>query len=487
MEKRKKGPRVKTRRRVLKTSGVMPTSERVQLVQSSGWSNVLTHLGYSNFKAFGRLELDTRPITVLLGPNNSGKSSILAGPKLLTQTTESFDASVTLLLNGIFGDYGTYRDIVFQNVRARPFEIAMTLRHRRDLFLSPVDERKSSSDVVSTLRLKYRYRSKLKQIVLSEIEVISQGELLLRTKYSEASERPLVTSLGGVTVRPAFRASISRRLRVQHFLPQGIALLLNRSVGGKPVGSRGELRIRRLSRAGRAFHRFFDAVEYVGAVRAQPARTFLFSGETRARVGAFGEHAINIMVMDSLRSGARSLGIQSKVISWLKRADVARDLQIRSLSDRHYEIRLRHPITKEYSNFADVGYGISQVIPVLVAGFNLRSGGTLLIEQPEIHLHPRAQAELGSFLCQLHSRRVQTVVETHSEHLVLRLQQNVANGVIPPGDVVFYYVHAKGGRKRAVKMILDDDGRFLGEWPEGFFPERLEEAKRLARARFRTG
>jgi predicted ATPase len=265
-----------------------------------------------------------------------------------------------------------------------------------------------------------------------------------------------------------------------------MAMLMQRQLGGTRFGSKEELRIRRLVRAGRAFHRFFDGLDYVGAVRVEPARTFLFSGETRARVGARGEHAINIMVMDSLRSGARSLAIQSRVVAWLKKSGVARDLQIRSLSDRHYEIRLRHPVTKEYSNFADVGYGISQVIPVLVAGFNLKSGGTLLVEQPEIHLHPRAQAELGSFLCQLHSRRVQTIVETHSEHLVLRLQQNVANGVIPPEDVIFYYVHAKGGRKRAVKMILDDDGRFLGEWPEGFFPERLEEAKRLAKARFKA-
>ena len=452
----------------------------------SFWPNLLTHLDYQNFKAFEDLALDTRPITILLGPNNAGKSSILAGPKLLTQTTESFDSNVTLLLNGIFGDYGTYRDIVFQNIRERPFEIRLTLQHRRDPVLtSPARETSPATNVVSDLRIKYRYRPKLRQIVLSEIELTSDGQLVLKTKYSTASERPLVTNLGGRVVPPENRASISSRLRLQHFIPQGIGILFHTTPVGKKLGSITERRMRNLVRAGRAFHRFFDTLEYVGAIRVDPSRTFLFSGESRARVGTNGEHAINIMMMDSLRSKKRSLAIQAKVIAWLKKAGVARDLEVKSLSDRHYEIRLRHPITGEYSNFADVGYGASQVIPVLVAGFNLRPGGTLLVEQPEIHLHPRAQAELGSFLSQLYTRRVQSIIETHSEHLVVRLQQHVANNVIPAKDIVVYYVHAKGARKRVVKMTLDEKGHFLQRWPEGFFPERLEEAKKLARARFK--
>lgn len=460
----------------------MITSARTS--NSARSANTLTGLAYKNFKAFSELELETRPITVLLGPNNSGKSSILAGPKLLTQTTESFDSNVSLLLNGFFGDYGTYRDVVFKNHRARAFEIKLDLIHRREIYtLNAKDERRSSPIVASTLRLKYRYRSKLKQIVLSEIEITSEGVCLLKTKYSDVSERALVTHLAGATIRPSYRASLSRRLRLQNFLPLNTMLLFHNELSKKMFGSSGERLMRDLRRAGSAFHRFFDELEYVGAIRAAPARSFLFSGETRGRVGSTGEHAINMMMMDSLRSETKSRGIQKRVTTWLQRAGVAGDLQIRSLSDRYYEVYLRHPTTGEFSNFADVGYGNSQVIPVLVAGFNLHAGGTLLVEQPEIHLHPRAQAELGSFFKDLYERGVQSFVETHSEHLVLRLQQYVAQGTIPAKDIVFYYIYAKGTRKRAARMTLDNEGRFIGEWPEGFFPERLEEAKKLAKAR----
>jgi predicted ATPase len=188
--------------------------------------------------------------------------------------------------------------------------------------------------------------------------------------------------------------------------------------------------------------------------------------------------------MDSLKSATRTKQIQKNVISWLRKAGVANDLKVNSLSDRHYEIRLRHPVTGEYSNFADVGYGNSQIIPVLVAGYNLQRGGTLLVEQPEIHLHPRAQAELGNFFRDLYERRIQSFIETHSEHLVLRLQQYVASGLIHSEDIVFYYVHARGRSKKVSQMTLDALGRFEQAWPEGFFPERLEEAKKLAKARF---
>ncbi len=450
---------------------------------SMPWRNVINGIEYTNFKAFDLLKLEPKPITILLGPNNSGKSSILAGPKLLTQTTESFDSHVTLLLNGIFGDYGTYRDVVFQNQKSRPMEIIISLRHSRE----PFSHRMGGPDIDQTqvqsqLRLEFRYRSKLKQIVLNEVELTSGNVSLLRTKFSTALDSQLVTHINGRTVPPSSRVALSRRLRFQHFFPQGLVAFGNKVVAKLVDGKTDEF-MRALSRTGRSFYRVLENLEYVGALRAAPARAFLFSGETRERVGANGEHAINIMMMDSLRGISKRRGIQSRVTAWLKKSGIAGDLKVHSLSDRHYEIHIRHPITGEYSNFADVGYGNSQVIPVLIAGYNLRPGDTLLTEQPEIHLHPKAQAELGDFFCDLHQMRVQSFVETHSEHLVLRLQQQVANGTIPYNDIVFYYVYAKGKRKQLVKMTLDRQGRFKEAWPEGFFPERLEEAKNLSRAR----
>ena len=144
-------------------------------------------------------------------------------------------------------------------------------------------------------------------------------------------------------------------------------------------------------------------------------------------------------------------------------------------------MRLTHFRSDEDENLADVGYGCSQILPILVAGFSRPKGTTLVIEQPELHLHPKAQAELGTFLFDLWKRNMQLFIETHSEHLLLRLQSHIASGELHPSEVMVYYVYTDQNKKKDAKLLpIGSDGIFMQEWPEGFFPERLREAKRLA-------
>jgi predicted ATPase len=168
----------------------------------------------------------------------------------------------------------------------------------------------------------------------------------------------------------------------------------------------------------------------------------------------------------------------------LKKAQIAADLQVEALGDRHYQVHLQHPITGESSNIADVGFGTSQVLPVLVAGYDIPEDSLLLIEQPEIHLHPKAQAELGDFFTDVYKRNVQLIIETHSEHLIMRLQTKVALGEIPKKDIIVQYVDPTPTGKRIVTLTMDDKGVFQEKWPNGFFEERMSEAMNLARAPF---
>ena len=224
-------------------------------------------------------------------------------------------------------------------------------------------------------------------------------------------------------------------------------------------------------------------IEYVGAMRISPLRTYLNTGERRIRVGSNGEHAISILALDAARSGGRTKGIIRNVSDWLNNAEIANKIKINPISDRHFEILIQHPVTKEFENYADVGYGNSQVIPLLIAGYNLNQNSVLIVEQPEIHLHPKAQSELAEFFTKIYKNGIQSIIETHSEHLIIRFQQHIANGLISPEDIIFYYVYAYEGKKRVAKLRLDSKGIFIDEWPQGFFPERLEEAKKLSKIR----
>ena len=124
----------------------------------------------------------------------------------------------------------------------------------------------------------------------------------------------------------------------------------------------------------------------------------------------------------------------------------------------------------------DVGIGISQVLPVLVAAFG-SEGRLIAMEQPEIHLHPALQAELGDvFIEAAIGRRKNTfILETHSEHLILRLMRRIREGKITPDDVGVVYVEPLARGSRFVELRIDDDGDFIDEWPGGFFEESFHE------------
>lgn len=455
---------------------------------------MITKLHLRNFKAFDRLSIDIRPITILVGPNNSGKSAIIAALRILAQTIDSNDPLVPLLLNGRFGDFGTYKDVVYGNHRGRPINIDITFsgtrRHRgRD------SKRKSDlnrEEFVARLILDFKYRTRRREIILRASQLRVGGRLRLDTRYSKDTERQLLERIGAAEVPSPIKGSVSRILRMQNFVPNvfpsfSISTRQRDSATTEFLSEKIDEELRSLSVISRQIAGELQAIEYAGPLRASPSRTYLFAGERRRRIGLTGENAVNLIVMDSRRPRARAEPISLQISSWLRKAGMGADLRIVALSDRHYEIRVQHPVTEEHQNLADIGYGISQILPVLAGGYALEPRSTYLIEQPEIHLHPRAQSELGSFLADLYDRGVNTLVETHSEYLILRLQQYIAQGVIPPDQVQVIYIYPRKGGKIAKALSLDDRGKFVDDWPEGFFPERLEEAKKLARSRHETG
>jgi hypothetical protein len=123
-----------------------------------------------------------------------------------------------------------------------------------------------------------------------------------------------------------------------------------------------------------------------------------------------------------------------------------------------------------------VGFGVGQLLPIIVQSLLTRDG-LVLVEQPEVHLHPRLQAEVGDlFVDTVRTGRAQLLVETHSEHLVLRLLRRVREGVLDPADLAILYVDLDDAGSAYVRRLgVDADGDLEDGWPGGFFDERLAE------------
>jgi predicted ATPase len=136
--------------------------------------------------------------------------------------------------------------------------------------------------------------------------------------------------------------------------------------------------------------------------------------------------------------GARTRSLHSALSFWVKHLKLADTLDVKDIARRLnlFQVQVtgagrESSVRGTTANLADVGFGVSQVLPVLVQGLLARPGGVYLVQQPEIHLHPDAQAGLADFFIYLASHGVITIVETHSEYLLLRIRRRLAEGARP--------------------------------------------------------
>lgn len=445
---------------------------------------MINELFLSDFKAFHKEHIALKPLTVLIGENNSGKSSVLAAIRLLAQTAQHEDISVPLLLDGPFGDFGGYRDVVHGNHRGRPMTLGLTVPYLPRGQVLHREDRDARKTI--TLSCDFKYRLQRRETILRSVKLQADGETLISAVRSANSERLTLQSVAGLNVPPTMRSPASLGFRMNHFVPL-VNPLFTTSQSELARTLHERVRNDRSFRyAGQSITNALRSVDVIGAMREAPLRTYLHTGTVGSRIGVSGENWGSFVALEG--SGRERQTFMSDVRKWMRKAGIAQTLRAKWLSDRHYEIVVTHPVSGEEENISDVGRGTSQVLPVVIGGYRLRRGDTYLVEEPEIHLHPRAQAALGDYFLDLVAKNgVQAIVETHSEYLIMRLQQHVAAGRISPEDIIFYYLQATKDGKKLRTLRMTDEAVFEDPIPGGFFPQRMQEASNLAKARGQGG
>lgn len=230
-------------------------------------------------------------------------------------------------------------------------------------------------------------------------------------------------------------------------------------------------------------------ISYVGPFRENPKRTYRDSESNYDDVGVRGENAGMLLRQDAQNDRV----LLSAVSKWFQNA-MGYTIDIKDIGSSLYSLVVKSDIDgdeKETDNIIDVGYGISQVLPIVTELLNGNDNSkeayreyvlpkkVFIMEQPELHLHPAAQAELANLLVDSanmsRSRRI--LVETHSEHLIRKLQVLIADPEIPidSDQVAFYYVEKDDeGNSHIIKMDINKNGQFEKAWPTGFFDKSYE-------------
>lgn len=219
----------------------------------------------------------------------------------------------------------------------------------------------------------------------------------------------------------------------------------------------------------------FSEILYLEPVRISPKGFYVSSGMSFTDIGIRGEHLVEIL--DIMSDEKRAL-----VDQWLINLELAKKIELEPLvKGRNIrQLKAIDPATNLKINMIDAAFGFSQILPLIVAGIHCASNSTIILEQPEIHLNPRIQSKIGDFLIYLmKNREVNTIIETHSEHIILRLQRRIAENKLSTEDVGIYYFEATEKGTKIKKLEIMENGQFKN-WPDGFFEDDLADAFRIA-------
>jgi predicted ATPase len=444
---------------------------------------VLGRLRIRNFKAWrdtGQIEL--APLTVLFGPNSSGKSSINHFLMMLKQTVRSPDRNSVF----DFGDVnaavrlGSFRDVIFGH------DIDNALEFEQEWLLD-------STINIRDPRSGRRYAGNRLFFKGAARQLPGKGRVVQSEGFAYRVDSGHGTELAVALSRDQRRPNRWRLDAENYELVRnpGRAWELPKPVQFHGFPSEAAVYYQNtafLAELELALEGQLDRISYLGPLRSPPERLYTWSGAVPEDVGWRGQNAVQSILAArerkmNWRPRSPRVPFVQVVAEWLETMGLIHSFTVSEIAPEReeFEVRVRVAPGANEVKLSDVGFGVSQVLPVIVQAFYAPPNSTVLMEQPEIHLHPSVQSSLADLLIAAigareegEPRGVQLVIESHSEHLLRRLQRRIAEGQIEEQDVALYFCYP-GAKGAAIDRLQVDTYGDILNWPPNFFGDELED------------
>lgn len=447
---------------------------------------MLTALHFSNFKSWAKADLACGPITGLFGTNSSGKTSLIQFLLLMKQTKDATDRRISLELNGDFVQLGTIKDTIHQHNEAQTITWSLSFGLSTELALSDPSQKKSS--VVA----------KGSELTLeSEIAVQKTAPVTQRLSYQLGdmlfSLAPRNGDLGQFDLKASSAANTNAAFNFSR--TKGRPWQLPGPIKSYAFPDQARTYFQNagfLADLEATYEAEIDRIFYLGPLREFPKRDYLWARSRPTDVGQRGEKAIDAILAATeagetrnLKPKARHKPFQELIAHWLREMGLIESfsvVEIASGSNR-WQAKLKTRASASEVLLTDVGFGVSQVLPVVTLLQYVPEGSTVILEQPEIHLHPLAQAGLADVIIQAAThRKVQVILESHSEHLLLRLQRRIAEELVSGDEVKLYFCDAPKGVSTLTPLEVDLYGN-IRNWPDKFMGDAFTETAEAELAR----
>jgi AAA15 family ATPase/GTPase len=392
-------------------------------------------ISFKNYKAFfERQTIELKPITILIGKNSSGKSSIA---KLFTliENSLSGDIEEPLLLKNSGVELGDDFDNLFfkNNPGGIPLNFIVTFEN--DVSLEVDLLKKEEGYGLEILRWKYQDA--------------------LQTFDLELSNNEYMNMIDGKRYACKFKG----------FIPVKLVNVNNN------VNLAGRLNFQKID------------VDYIGPFRVLPQRYFYLTGQENFQdTGITGENAYAMLGISKLKKDDE---LYKDVGKWYKDNFDGWELKV---DDRSKKPLIQISLSKNdiEVNIVDVGQGMNQALPLVVrANVTDKNGSMIIVEQPELHLHPAAHSDLAELFARSAKKNNQIfIVETHSENMLLRFRRLIIENDFDftKDDIVIYWIEdAELKGQELMKITIDEDGDF-SDWRDGVFEEALKEVLEIQRA-----
>lgn len=459
---------------------------------------MINSIELNNFKAFQQSGVvDMKKINILVGPNSSGKSSFIKSLLALKNTIDSKDEEIVLDLNR---EIGTFKTIVYNNQTNNKigyninFENKSTLTEEdfrkiaqrlimfkitnnytqelRDNFNIDVDEilaklmKKSQDFIVDNIKIEFNLSS-LDWVFVEKFHInFTNGDYAdiywkENSYYISINKEDLNISNILKPYKFYFKIDEEKLGTIEENQLEMVAILefilddienrtskfTNKLIYMEPLRNK------------------IDRVEYVTNLK------------TVNTVGSKGENILTALL--GINKMEEKI-TKDRINYWIRDFDLGECFEVQKLSDDNYSILIKNKYTGVYNNILDVGVGTSQLLPIIIESVNSEDGSTLIMEEPETHIHPNAQSKLADlFVDCANKQEKRFIIETHSIFLITQLQILVAQGKISADDVkVYYFLQDKDG-SQVMDMKLTPKGQFQEEWPSGFFDIHYKLGKKL--------